>query len=210
MSDGDKKPAAADAASASAAAAPADGEVLKKPGKEAQSAADKDAEQKKKEAEISPEQLAEKKDAYLKAKAEYEEACGEKKKADAKKLRVGSYVIDKGTQRPFVYIPKDFDLKAQGAIGQVLDALGVKAALRQAARSGLKLIQRRQHAYKEQLVTLAEKQLQFEIATISQLAIKYDKERSKKMEDEVAAAEEKRKNAKSQKKQSEDSETKDG
>ena len=39
MSDGDKKPAAADAASASAAAVPADGEVLKKPGKEAQSAA---------------------------------------------------------------------------------------------------------------------------------------------------------------------------
>ena len=43
MSDGDKKPAAADAASASAAAVPADGEVLKKPGKEAQSAAADDS-----------------------------------------------------------------------------------------------------------------------------------------------------------------------
>ena len=71
--------------------------------------------------------------------------------------------------------------------------------------SGLKLIQRRQHAYKAQLVTLAEKQLQFEIATISQLAIKYDKERQKKMEEEVAAAEEESKKSKSKKTPSEES-----
>ena len=73
-----------------------------------------------------------------------------------------------------------------------------------------KTIQRRQPIQKEDLVGRTEKQLEYEIASIAQLAIKYDKERSKKMEDEVAAAEEKRKNAKSQKKQSKDSETKDG
>ena len=76
--------------------------------------------------------------------------------------------------------------------------------------SGLKLIQRRQHAYKEQLVTLAEKQLQFEIATISQLAIKYDKERQKKMEEEVAAAKEEREKSKSKKTPSEESKKEDG
>ena len=54
--------------------------------------------------------------------------------------------------------------------------------------SGLTLIQRRQPNYKEELVTRTEKQLEYEIASIAQLAIKYDKERSKKMEDEVAAA----------------------
>jgi len=137
MSDGDKKPAAADAASASAAAVPADGEVLKKPGKEAQSAAaDEDAKQKKEpQAEISPEMLAKLKKEAVKAQEAYEKASGEKAAADAKKLRVGSYVIDKGTQRPFVYVPKGFDVNARGAIGQVLEALGVKDALDQAAPS---------------------------------------------------------------------------
>ena len=126
----------------------------------------------KPEPEISPEELEKKKKAYIKAKAEYEEASGEKKKADAKKMRCGKYHSTRSARLP---------------------------------TSRCKLIQRRQHAYKEQLVTLAEKQLQFEIATISQLAIKYDKEHSKKMEEEVAAAEEKRKKSKSQKTPSEDS-----
>ena len=31
-------------------------------------------------------------------------------KADAAKLRVGSYVTDQGAPRPFVYVPNDFDL----------------------------------------------------------------------------------------------------
>ena len=44
-----------------------------------------------------------------------------------------------------------------------------------------------------------------ESASIAQLAVRYDKERSKKMEDEVAAAEEKREKSKSQKKPSEES-----
>ena len=91
MSDGDNQSAATDAASASAAAVPVDEEVSKKPGKEAQSAADdsgdEDAEPPK-EAEVSPEKtLAELKEAAKNAQAAYEKASGEKEKADAKKLR---------------------------------------------------------------------------------------------------------------------------
>ena len=67
--------------------------------------------------------LAELKKKAKDAQAEYEEASGEKKKADAKKLRCGSYEISGDSQRPFVYVPKNFDLNAQGAIGQVLEAL---------------------------------------------------------------------------------------
>ena len=37
-----------------------------------------------------------------------------------------------------------------------------------------------------------ENQLEYEIASIAQLAIKYDKERSKKTEDEAAATEDKK------------------
>ena len=55
--------------------------------------------------------------------------------AEATKLRVGSYRIGEGSPRPFVYVPKDFDLGAPGAIGQVLEALGVKEALGQTAPS---------------------------------------------------------------------------
>ena len=33
---------------------------------------------------------------------------------EATKLRVGSYVTDQGAPRPFVYVPKDYDLKAHG------------------------------------------------------------------------------------------------
>ena len=47
-----------------------------------------------------------------------------------------------------------------------------------------------------------ENQLEYEIASIAQLAIKYDKERSKKMEEDVSATEDK---SKSQKTSSEDS-----
>ena len=60
------------------------------------------------------------------------------------------------------------------------------------AWSGLTLIQRRQPGQKEDLVKRTEKQLEYEIASIAQLAIKYEKERSKKMEDEVAATEDKK------------------
>ena len=71
-----------------------------------------------------------------------------------------------------------------------------------------KTIQRRQPIQKEDLVGRTEKQLEYEIASIAQLAIKYEKERSKKMEDEVAAAEEERKKSKSKKKPSEESQKK--
>ena len=48
-------------------------------------------------------------------------------------LRVGQYTITEkngnnttsGSPRPFVYVPEGFDLTARGAIGQVLEALGV-------------------------------------------------------------------------------------
>lgn len=68
--------------------------------------------------------------------------------------------------------------------------------------SGLSLIQRRQPDQKEDLVMRTENQLEYEIASIAQLAIKYDKERSKKMEEDVSATEDK---SKSQKTSSEDS-----
>ena len=74
---------------------------------------------------------------------------------------------------------------------------------------GLKLIQRRQHTYKEELVTLTEKQLQYEIASIAQLAIKYEKERSKRDEDAVAAAKEEREKSKSKKTPSKESSKED-
>ena len=73
-----------------------------------------------------------------------------------------------------------------------------------------KTIQRRQPIQKEDLVGRTEKQLEYEIASLTQLAVRYDKERSKKMEEEVAAAEEKREKSKSQKKPSEESKKEDG
>ena len=68
--------------------------------------------------------------------------------------------------------------------------------------SGLKLIERRQHAYKEELVTRTEKQLEYESASIAQLAVRYDKQRSSTNgQDDDAATED---NSKSQKKKSKD------
>ena len=72
-----------------------------------------------------------------KAFADDAKAAKQKKEDDAKSLRVGDYVITEesegkittGSPRPFVYVPKGFDLNARGAIGQVLEALGVKEAL---------------------------------------------------------------------------------
>jgi hypothetical protein len=43
---------------------------------------------------------------------------------------------------------------------------------------GLTLIQQRQHAFKDELVSRTETQLTYEIASITQLAIRYDKKRS--------------------------------
>ena len=87
-------------------------------------------------ADMTPEKVAELKKKAKDAQAEYEKASGEKEKADAKKIRCGEYQISEDSpQRPFVYVPKDFDLNAQGAIGQVLEALGVKKALGQTAPS---------------------------------------------------------------------------
>ena len=66
--------------------------------------------------------------------------------------------------------------------------------------SGLKLIQRRQRTYKEELVKRTETQLEYEIASLTQLAVRYDKQRSSTTgQDDDAAAED---NSKSQKKPS--------
>ena len=80
--------------------------------------------------------------------------------------------------RPFVYVPAGFDLDARGAIGQVLEALGVKEALKQPAPS---MVLRVSKATKPPVDETAE---------------------------EVAAAKEKREKSKSKKTPSEESEKK--
>ena len=67
--------------------------------------------------------------------------------------------------------------------------------------SGLKLIRRRQHTSREELVKRTENQLEYEIASIAQLAVRYDKRRSSAtgQDDDDAATED---NAKPQKKPS--------
>ena len=63
-----------------------------------------------------------------------------------------------------------------------------------------KTIQRRQPIQKEDLVGRTEKQLEYEIASLTQLAVRYDKQRSSTTgQDDDAAAED---NSKSQKKPS--------
>ena len=73
-----------------------------------------------------------------------EEAQEAEKMAKTTSLRVGKYTVPDNSgeettkgraPRPFVYVPKDFDLTAPGAIGRILKAAGVQNALRTAVPS---------------------------------------------------------------------------